>query len=116
MSACWLALSRFALRSESSVLVELASCSAFCREDSRLVTLVASSLLLVVCSDSCLLRFEISSSSDSIVADLDSTWAFRSSMEVDWLGEVVDVLRLDFVLCDWACDNWRLSDSTSAFW
>jgi hypothetical protein len=81
--ACSLALSRLVLRSESSVLVELASCSAFCREDSRLDILDCSSLFLVVCSDSCLLRLEISSSSDSIVADFDATCALRSSMDAD---------------------------------
>jgi hypothetical protein len=62
-----------------------------------------------------LFKFEISSSSDSMVADLDATWAFKSSIEEDWPGEAVDVLRMVLELCDWACESWRLSDSTSTF-
>jgi hypothetical protein len=44
------------------------------------------------------LTFDISSSSDSIVADFEPTCAFKSSMDALWLGDAVEARFVDFLL------------------
>jgi hypothetical protein len=112
-SAASLAFSRFFFRSESSVFVLLASWEAFWREDSRAEIWVWSVLVLSVWEASCLFRLEISSSRDSMVADLEATWALRSSMEEEWLGEAVEMRREVLDVWVWRCESWRFRDSTS---
>jgi hypothetical protein len=60
---------------------------------------VCSVLVALVWSVSCLLRFEISSSRDSIVPDLEASWAFRSSIDEPWLGDASGIRRLDLFDC-----------------
>jgi hypothetical protein len=60
---------------------------------------VCSVLVALVWSVSCLLRFEISSSKDSMVPDLEASWAFRSSTDEPWLGDASEMRRLDLLDC-----------------
>jgi hypothetical protein len=109
-AALSLALSRFALRSNSSCAVDSASCRTFSSSSSRLLILLLCWSAFVCADASFDCREEISSSRDDMVSVLELSCAFRSSLPEDSDMEA-DALR--FAAASWLfC---RCSDAISAF-